>query len=506
MVRPVLAPALCVASLSGALLAQTPDQAADALGLSHADVVLVQMDGYPGAPATATFSIDGIQHTVQLEPVSIRSDGFRLVEQGEGDVYTEVQPQIPLTYVGGIATLPETVARGSWLGSGLHLRMRMADGTDLWLEPLQDKVLGAASDSYALYRSEDVIPTGATCGTVEDGSMGFANNSGSRDEGLLVPQGFNVAELALDADFEYYQDHGSSTANTQAAMENVINSMNLQYQQDCGITHEISHVIIRTSNNDPYSSSNPSTLLNQFTSHWNNQQQSVHRDVAELFTGKNMNGGVIGIAWLNGVCNSSGYNVVESDCCGSFASKTDLSAHELGHNWGEGHCSCSGWTMNSFLTSGNQFHPTFSAPGITNKGNTLPCIDEGGTPCEVAQYGVGLGGSNIGVLDSNSTPSLGTSFVWNYSGFNANTVGQMIISNSNPTTTFSDATVVVGFQSPLLSVPASSGGSGSGSISVTVPNNPSIVGLNVFTQVGMIDGSTASGWAFTNGLSLDICN
>jgi len=377
MARSAFAPALCVAYLSGAVSAQTPDQAAAALGLEQAEVVHVQMNGYPGAAATASFAIDGVLHMVELEPYSLRADGFRLIEQREGDVYVDVQPQVALTYAGLIPSLPGSVVRGSWLGDGLHLRMRMADGTDLWLEPLQDKVVGASADSHALYRSTDVIATGATCGTDVSDASAASSQSAGREELLETQGGFLTAQLALDADFEYYQSKGSSTANTQAQMEAVINQMNLQYEQDCGVTHVVSAVIIRTSNNDPYSSSSPGTLLSQMTNHWNNQQQGVQRDVAELFTGKNLNGSVIGIAWLSGVCNSQGYNVVQSDCCGSMASKTDLSAHELGHNWGEGHCSCSSYTMNSWLTSSNQFHPTFSIPGIINYAETHGCISGG---------------------------------------------------------------------------------------------------------------------------------
>jgi hypothetical protein len=101
------------------------------------------------------------------------------------------------------------------------------------------------------------------------------------------------------------------------------------------------------------------TLLNQFTNEWNVNQGAIPRDVAHLFTGKNMSaasGGTIGIAWLSGICNNQGYSVVQSDCCGSLGCATDLSAHELGHNWSAQHCSgaCSS-TMNSGLTCANTF-------------------------------------------------------------------------------------------------------------------------------------------------------
>ncbi|MGY8757528.1 MAG: zinc-dependent metalloprotease family protein, partial [Phycisphaerales bacterium] len=80
---------------------------------------------------------------------------------------------------------------------------------------------------------------------------------------------------------------------------------------------------------DPYTATDAGTFLDQFRTEWNNNQGSVQRDVAHLFTGKNLSGGTIGIAWLGVVCDNYGYGLVESDCCGSFGCTTDLSAHEL---------------------------------------------------------------------------------------------------------------------------------------------------------------------------------
>ena len=48
----------------------------------------------------------------------------------------------------------------------------------------------------------------------------------------------------------------------------------------------------------------------------------------------------VGIAYVGVVCNLAyAYSVVESDFNNNFGCATDLSAHELGHNWGADH----GW-------------------------------------------------------------------------------------------------------------------------------------------------------------------
>ena len=77
-------------------------------------------------------------------------------------------------------------------------------------------------------------------------------------------------------------------------------------------------------------------------------QTGVQRDVAQLFTGRNLDGSVIGIAYPGGICTNFGYNLVQN--YGNLGCATDLSAHELGHNWSAGHCSCGGHTMNPSIT------------------------------------------------------------------------------------------------------------------------------------------------------------
>ncbi|MDG1983415.1 MAG: M12 family metallo-peptidase, partial [Planctomycetota bacterium] len=175
-----------------------------------------------------------------------------------------------------------------------------------------------------------------------------------------------------------YQDYGSSTTAASNRIQTVVNTMNLQYEGEVAITHAITTTLVRTSSNQPYTSADASTLLTQFRSEWNANQGSIQRDVAQLFTGKSIIGGTIGIAWVGAVCSSFAYGMVESDFNGSFASATDLSAHELGHNWNASHCSCTSYTMNPFITSSNTFNPQGTRPTITAFRDSRSCLSTGG--------------------------------------------------------------------------------------------------------------------------------
>jgi hypothetical protein len=189
-----------------------------------------------------------------------------------------------------------------------------------------------------------------------------------------------VAQIACDADYEYYLDYGASTANVEARINAVINAMNAQYERDVDITHQVTSIIVRTSaQQDPYTSTDAVTLLNQVRNQWNANHAGIQRDVVQMFTGTNLNGSTIGIAWIGSICTSYGYGVVQSDFNSSFACVTDLSAHELGHGWGAEHCRCfrpQSYTMNSSITCANQFHPSRTVPNILNFRDSRSCLTD----------------------------------------------------------------------------------------------------------------------------------
>ena len=94
-----------------------------------------------------------------------------------------------------------------------------------------------------------------------------------------------VAQLAIDADNDYYRDYGSVSA-VISQIEGIVNTVNVQYERDVGIRHEISTIIVRLQwGSDPYTTDPPTTdayaLLNVFRNHWNTNHQDIQRDVAQ---------------------------------------------------------------------------------------------------------------------------------------------------------------------------------------------------------------------------------
>ena len=345
------------------------------LGLEKSALVRPSLPEHRNRPFRVALPFDGELHTLDLLPFSVRSPKFEvLIEAADGSL-VELPRSEASTYRGEIEGVPGSFVTASVQRDGLNARVITPDGGEFWIEPIGRRITGAHADDHVVYRTEDVLEGGGTCAAMEivQAEAALIPETDSSTASSATEQ-LRVAELACDADYEYFQRWGSISAVSDR-IESVINTVNVQYEQDVAITHVITSIIVRTSAADPYTSTDPNTLLNEMRNHWENNHKNVKRDVAHLFTGKNLDGSVIGVAWLNAVCSSFGYGLSQSDFTSSFACVTDLTAHELGHNWGAGHCSCSTYTMNSGITCANQFHPTETIPEIITYRDSVPCLD-----------------------------------------------------------------------------------------------------------------------------------
>lgn len=383
----MLLPSSRPALLAGALLlpslasAQTRDlralQAELALGLASAELQTLDLLPFappfaPGGPLVLELTLDGERRVLELRSHSVRSPLFEVVSVGDGG-RRALDPGPVRTLRGTVVDDPGSLVAGSLLEDGLHARVRLSSGQTWWIEPAPSSPPGTRE--HVVYPSSAARSAG-TCGVREPVAPDVAPPPGPEP---YAAGSLHVAELAADADWEYYDTYGS-TVTVQNRIEAIVNMLNVQYERDVLITYVITTILIRTSPNDPYSSSDPDAALGEVRQEWSLNQAAVVRDVAQMYTGKNLQGSVIGIAYPGGICDKGlGYNVCQN--LGSLACRADLSAHELGHNWNASHCSCPGYTMNPSLTCANQFRPQGTIPKITAFRDLVDCLDEvpGGT-------------------------------------------------------------------------------------------------------------------------------
>ncbi len=362
-------------------------QANKAFGLSRSEFVRLNIEKGPAKPFDVEINLNGMSSTIELTPVSIRSPNFKLLIQQPDGSLEPTEPGPISTYRGIIKETPGSKVAASLTDEGLKARIIYPDGNEVWLTPLGKQIPGSQKGDHIAFRLADSTEEPGTCGakghssTSIDFSAAHSDNTNLSESTSVSPttstaSATQVTEIAIDADYEYFQTFGSIEATTNRIQE-IINSANIQYERDVQITHTISQIIIRSSANDPYTSTNASDVLYEFRNHWNQNHTNIQRDISHLFTGKNLDGGTIGIAWLGVICNGNyGYGV--SQHLSNFGAATILTAHELGHNWDAYHCDCVEYTMNPFISSSatTRFEPNTSIPSISNFRDSRSCLDD----------------------------------------------------------------------------------------------------------------------------------
>ncbi len=359
-------------------------QVNEILQLRLSSIVTLDIDTTPGVSASVNLPIAGEQYTLDLHPQSVRAANYRVKVQLADGSMVDAEPGPVRTLRGTVVGVAGSAVAASMEEDGLHARIFLSEDEQYWVEPVASRVPQAGPDHYVIYNNDDIIAPQKTCGL--DHLPDALGNRGAlgtvrQTKAGACGTGLCVAELAADADFEYFQAYGSVVA-VESQINLVINAVNIQYERDVDITHVIAMIIVRASEPDPYSSTDYLTLLNQFRDHWQSNHGNIQRDIAQLFTGKEIDSNVIGVAWLNAVCSSYGYSMVQSDFNGNDGCANDLTAHELGHNWGANHCSCTNNTMNAYITCANQFHATFTIPEIISFRDSRTCLDSGASCTE----------------------------------------------------------------------------------------------------------------------------
>ena len=305
------------------------------------------------------FELDGRMETVHLVRTSLRSPKARLLlDRGSGTL--EEAPLPPHRTYRGTLLSTGTVASASIIDGRITAMVDLPSDT-LFIQPASDLIPGRKAGEHVIYRHADVHPIGDhRCGNDEvklglpdwmldmplDPAAGGVVGPTEGGVGGTTP---SIAEIAFDADFEFFQLNGSNAVNVVNDIETVMNNVSTVYDRDVNITYEFTTFVVRTTAADPYTTVIMNDLLCEFRNKWNTAPENqIQRDVAQLFTGKNVTGNVIGLAWLGVVCNQVGndcasvnnlaYSCVESRFTGVADFRTSLSAHELGHNWQAGHC------------------------------------------------------------------------------------------------------------------------------------------------------------------------
>lgn len=301
----------------------------------------------------ATLPLGNTNRTIIAVHRSLRSQAFQVFVQDESGL-TPVSVPEARTYRGSVAGVEGSGIAVTLNEGKLNGFVDLGDGTLWYIQPASDFDPAQPATRHIIYNAGDAIAPPGVCG---NGLIELAvpdwMKLGETGGGGVAGAQPNTAEIGFDADFEFFQKNGSSVANTVNDIEGVMNGVEFIYDRDVNIGYEFTTFVVRTTTSDPYTTTVMGDLLCEFRTTWNAvPENGIQRDVAQLYTGKSIQGSVIGLAWLGVLCNQAGtdcsgagnlaYSCVESRYTLVSSLRQSLSAHELGHNWGASHCDGNG--------------------------------------------------------------------------------------------------------------------------------------------------------------------
>ena len=196
-----------------------------------------------------------------------------------------------------------------------------------------------------------------------------------------------VVEVVVELDREFVNLNGGTAGLARTAASNIMNLVAANYESQIGVELRPRYHISRTPAGAgwQYTNTNANALLEEFRNRWETAAglASERRGLVHLLTGKNIDGSVIGIAYVDVACDSIAgdawngeyeYGLSQATQA-SLGCNVGLVMHEIGHNAGSNHVS--GAVMNPSLTCSN----TFSASAISQIENHMDGhVPNDGTP------------------------------------------------------------------------------------------------------------------------------
>jgi hypothetical protein len=313
----------------------------------------------------------------------LRASNYRAEEVGDDGVTRDVPMSAVTTYKGSVEGVFGTDARFTLDGDHIE-GMIITPQESYFVEAARKYSVAAGANDYLVYKASDVRPdVTRVCGTLdEEISRGAKDVAPMIASGTVAPNAFSpfkVVEIATEADFEYTSALGGS-ANTNNDILSVMNGVQAIYQRDIGVTFNVVFQHTWATVNDPYSATgNAGDVLTEFTTVWNRDFANTPRDVAHLWTGRNL-GGPAGVAWMGVVCldGAHSYGLSDQEAVAPF--RFGIPAHEIGHNFNASHCDgqagCSNTIMLATQDQNNSLtFCQFSINEITNYiNNNSSCL------------------------------------------------------------------------------------------------------------------------------------
>jgi PKD repeat protein len=286
---------------------------------------------------------------MNLQPHDILSNDYKLVV-GSPQGRQEFPKPACMTYQ-GILTNQGSSNVYLTINNDLIYGMLSGSSQSWFIEPLQyfDKQVNA--NVYVVYDTRDVLPrTDLSCGVSEIQTRQITNNSTARIEGTATGT-CKMVDVAIASDdsmvYRYgnaarVQEHNIGVLNTMVGLYSNAQFTPALYLEFRIVGQYVSTALANNALTPLYTGQDATILLSDFTTWGQAGNFGFTYDMATYWTTKNItdntgNTAVIGLAYLNAVCTSFKYQILE-DLAGMTAAQLGaLQTHETGHNFGANH-------------------------------------------------------------------------------------------------------------------------------------------------------------------------
>jgi hypothetical protein len=291
----------------------------------------------PGPGFEAAIRVGSMTYTLVLTRSEINAPGAKLVlDDGSGIMHEVDAPDMGI-YAGTVAGIPNSSVVAQ-LVEGRFSAMVFENGEAVWhVQPLDDVKRGLTG--HVAYMTSAMLPVRGVCGN-ERMTLSAETAGALVKSGVLHPtDGGLTCEMACEADFEFATTHGLNASATAQDIARVMAWASKFFLEAVGVRFRITRYVIRINSVGNYTTVDSGALLAAFTQRWNTYFQGTQRDVAHLFTGRDLVGDIIGLASLGVVCNlSQAYALSETTFSAALGRRASVAAHETGHNFGANHC------------------------------------------------------------------------------------------------------------------------------------------------------------------------
>ena len=257
--------------------------------------------------------------------------------------------------------LLDTVEREA-LGANIHIyRGSLTAKTDSWVRMVvaDGQPRGLLFDGAEMFAIEVAETTGKARiyrladlyiepGTLTCGEAGMATSGSDLLKTIVseaasavsaAPGASSQIDVAVVADAIFADDKGS---DAQAALITRMNNVDGIFSSQLGVQININRIDVFSAANDPFTDQTDAGLLLDEVSDYRFSTSAQRANgLTHLFTGRNLDGSTVGVAFGRGLC-SSRFGAGLTQATGTVTLDTLIAAHELGHNFGAPHDGTSG--------------------------------------------------------------------------------------------------------------------------------------------------------------------